>query len=228
MSQKHRVLVVEDEADVVDLLRYNLTRAGFEVLVADDGPAGVAAVKSGRPDVIVLDLMLPGYDGYEVCRLVRGDPETAGTGILMLTAKGEPDHRVRGLESGADDYMAKPFSPRELILRVQALLRRLKPPVAAVGLEFDGIAVDKTVFEIRVDGRKLDLTHIEFKLLSLLLERRGRVQSRDQLLADVWGYNAAIDTRTVDTHIRRLREKLGSKAARLETVRGEGYLFRTE
>lgn len=226
MSQKDRVLVVEDESDVVDLIRYNLSRAGFEVFVAPDGPSGVEAAKAHRPDVIVLDLMLPGFDGHEVCQRVRSDPETARTGILMLTAKGEPDHRVRGLESGADDYMGKPFSPRELILRLQALSRRLKAPPSSPSLEFDGIAVDKTLFEIRVDGRKLDLTNIEFKLLSLLLDRRGRVQSREQLLADVWGYNNAIDTRTVDTHIRRLREKLGDKSHRLETVRGEGYLFR--
>ncbi|GAB4164408.1 MAG: response regulator transcription factor [Terrimicrobiaceae bacterium] len=219
------VLVVEDETDVVDLLRYNLSRAGFEVLIANNGIDGLRAVEEQRPDAVVLDLMLPGMDGYEVCRKIRQNQETLGVGIVMLTAKGEPEERVKGLEIGADDYVTKPFSPRELVLRVQAVLRRLRTKIRPDMILVDGFEVDRSSFEVRIDGRRLELTTIEFKLLSLLIERRGRVQTRETLLFDVWGYNNAIDTRTVDTHVRRLREKLGERASRLETVRGEGYRF---
>jgi len=222
------VLVVEDETDVVDLLRYNLSKAGFDVQIARDGLEGLEMARKGRPDVIILDLMLPGMDGQNVCRALKKDPETESLPILMLTAKGEPEERVRGLELGADDYVTKPFSPRELVLRVQALLRRLRANSNSHLLEIDQFRVDKGNFEIRLEGKRLDLTITEFKLLSTLIERRGRILSRESLLQDVWGYQNAIDTRTVDTHMRRLREKLGSQAARLETIRGEGYRFNVE
>lgn len=219
------VLVVEDEADVVDLLRYNLNRAGFAVLIANNGVQGLEMARKSRPDVIVLDLMLPKMTGQEVCRALKSDPDTESLPIVMLTAKSEPAERVHGLELGADDYVTKPFSPRELVLRVQALLRRLRSSGKNDIVELDSFLVDKHGFEIKLDGKRLDLTTTEFKLLAILIERRGRTQSREKLLFDVWGYQNAIDTRTVDTHMRRLREKLGAHANRLETVRGEGYRF---
>ncbi len=219
------VLIVEDEADVVDLLRYNLSRAGFDVLIANTGNEGLDLARKNRPDIVVLDLMLPGMNGHEVCRELKGDANTAAIPIVMLTAKGEPHERVKGLELGADDYVTKPFSPRELVLRVQALLRRLRTTPRTEVVEVEGLYLDKNNFEARIDGKRLDLTTTEFKLLSLMLEMRGRTMSRERLLSDVWGYQSAIDTRTVDTHMRRLREKLGPYSARLETIRGEGYRF---
>jgi len=219
------VLVVEDETDVADLLRYNLGKAGFRTLIANDGLQGLEMARTNRPDVIVLDLMLPGMDGQAVCKALKKDAETEAMPIVMLTAKGETQERVKGFEMGADDYVTKPFSPRELVLRVQALLKRLRTSTKKDVVEIDGFKVDKNAFEIRLDGKRLDLTTTEFKLLTLLIERRGRVQSRETLLFDVWGYQNAIDTRTVDTHMRRLREKLGEFSGRLETVRGEGYRF---
>jgi two-component system phosphate regulon response regulator PhoB len=220
------VLVVDDEPDVVDLLRYNLGKAGFAVLVAVSGDRGLDMARQMRPDIIVLDLMLPGMSGHEVCRALKGDANTEGIPVLMLTAKGELHERVKGLELGADDYVTKPFSPRELVLRVQALLKRHRVMPRSGTLRVEGITLDKTKFEARLDGLRLDLTTTEFKLLSVLLERRGRTLSRETLLADVWGYqNTSLDTRTVDTHMRRLREKLGGYSGRLETIRGEGYRF---
>jgi len=222
------VLVVEDESDVVDLLRYNLSRAGFGVMIANDGVEGLEMARKNRPDIIVLDLMLPRMDGLAVCKALKREAETEQMPIVMLTAKSEPNERVNGLELGADDYVTKPFSPRELVLRVQALLRRLRSSNRNDVVTVDAFEVDKNAFEIRLDGKRLDLTTTEFKLLALLIDRRGRIQSRESLLFDVWGYQNAIDTRTVDTHMRRLREKLGDHAARLETVRGEGYRFNVQ
>ncbi|MDX2079562.1 MAG: response regulator [Terrimicrobiaceae bacterium] len=219
------VLVVEDESDVVDLLRYNLGRAGFEVLIANTGNRGLELARQHRPDVIVLDLMLPGLSGHEVCRKLKADREMAGIPIVMLTAKGEPAERVKGLELGADDYVTKPFSPRELVLRVQGLLRRARSAVRTDVVEVETLVIDKGSFEAKIDGRRVDLTTTEFKLLALMLEKRGRTLSREMLLSDVWGYQAAVDTRTVDTHMRRLREKLGPYSGRLQTIRGEGYRF---
>jgi two-component system, OmpR family, phosphate regulon response regulator PhoB len=221
------VLVVEDEADVVDLLRYNLAKAGFSVLIACDGLEGLKIARKSRPDVVVLDLMLPGMDGYHVCKELRKLSDTEALPILMLTARDELSERVHGLEVGADDYVTKPFSPRELVLRVQALLRRSRSKSRAEVLVVGDFHLDKTKFDFRLAGRRLDLTTTEFKLLTVLIERRGRTQSRETLLYDVWGYQNPIDTRTVDTHIRRLREKLGRLASQLETVRGEGYRFNT-
>lgn len=219
------VLVVEDERDVVDLLRYNLNKAGFAVLIATDGLKGLEMARQNRPDVIILDLMLPGMNGHAVCKALKGDPDTESLPIIMLTAKGEPGERVQGLEMGADDYVTKPFSTKELVLRVKALMRRTKSGRGGEVLEVEPFTVNKSAFEIRLEGERLDLTTTEFKLLTLLIERRGRIQSRETLLFDVWGYQNAIDTRTVDTHMRRLREKLGIHSSRLETIRGEGYRF---
>jgi two-component system phosphate regulon response regulator PhoB len=223
------VLIVEDEADVVDLLRYNLKRAGFKVIVATSGDAGLACVRAHRPDIVILDLMLPGMSGLEVCRALKQDAETTHIPILMLTAKDEQKDRVKGLETGADDYVGKPFSPRELVLRVQALLRRLRTSAASTSLiELDGLTLDKSSLQARIDGERLELTTTEFKLLITLVNNRGRTLGRDDLLRDVWGYSPGMDTRTVDTHMRRLREKLLCHAPRLETIRGEGYRFNVQ
>ena len=224
-AMRDTVLLVEDEVDVVDLLRYNLNKAGFGVLVASDGLTGLQMAREKRPDILVLDLMLPRMDGHSVCKALKKDPETELLPILMLTARGEPSERIHGLEIGADDYVTKPFSPRELVLRIQALLRRSRSKMRSEVLEVGNFHLDKSKFDIRLEGRRLDLTGTEFKLLAVLIERRGRTQSRETLLYDVWGYQNPIDTRTVDTHIRRLREKLGKHSAKLETVRGEGYRF---
>lgn len=222
------VLIVDDEVDVVDLVRYKLKGAGYAALVANDGLEGLRIARERRPDLVVLDLMLPQMSGEEVCRQLKSHPDTAAIPVLMLTAKGMPDERISGLEIGADDYMAKPFSPRELVLRVDAVLRRVRAGKRqSERVEIDEFCIDKGSFEISLEGQKLELTSTEFKLLCLLLERRGRTQSRETLLFDVWGYTSAIDTRTVDTHIRRVREKLGAAAGRIETLRGEGYRFST-
>jgi two-component system phosphate regulon response regulator PhoB len=220
------VLIVEDEQDVIDLLRYNLNRAGFDVLIATNGVKGLEMARSKRPDVMILDLMLPQLSGEKVCKALKDDPDTATIPIIMLTAKGQPNDRVFGFELGADDYVPKPFSPKELVLRIQALLRRIRTAAKADILEVGPFRVDKGAFEIRMGGQRMELTTTEFRLLTLLVERRGRTQSRETLLFDVWGYQNAIDTRTVDTHMRRLREKLGDLSSWLETIRGEGYRFR--
>jgi len=178
-------------------------------MTAATGDRGLEMARANRPDLIILDLMLPGMTGQEICRALKKDPETEPLLIVMLTAKGQSEDRVKGLELGADDYMAKPFSPRELVLRVQALLKRLRTVPRSATLQISGISLDKTNFEARLDGQRLDLTTTEFKLLGLLIERRGKTLSRETLLTDVWKYqNASVDTRTVDTHIRRVREKL--------------------
>jgi len=220
------ILIVDDEPDVADLLKYHLHRAGYQTLTAGTGVKALEIARQSRPEAIVLDLMLPGMSGLEVCRELRKNPDTSSLGVLMLTAKGQPTERINGLETGADDYVTKPFSPKEVVLRVQALVRRTQAAREGGGVVESGdVRIDKGSFEITLAGQRLDLTTTEFKLLCLLVERRGRVQSRDVLLKDVWGYENSIDTRTVDTHIRRLREKLGASADRIETMRGEGYRF---
>jgi two-component system phosphate regulon response regulator PhoB len=222
---RETILVVDDEADVLDLVRYHLNRAGFEVDVASSGTAALLAARQRRPDAIVLDIMLPQMSGTEVFQKLKLEIDTAKIPVLMLTAKGLPSERIAGLELGVDDYITKPFSPRELVLRIQNLLRRIRETRTATTVEVDGFCLDKGNFEITVQGKRLDLTTTEFKLLATLVERRGRTLSRETLLQDVWGYENAIDTRTVDTHVRRLREKLGRAASRIVTVRGEGYRF---
>jgi two-component system phosphate regulon response regulator PhoB len=227
-AESPRILVAEDEPDMMQLIKMNLTGAGFRVIEAEDGPAALTAAREDKPSLMVLDLMLPGMSGLEVCRALKREPATASLPIIMLTARAEEVDRIVGFELGADDYITKPFSPRELVLRVQSILRRAKPATSAVSseeteLKLGVIAIDRARCEVHVKQKRIDLTATELKLLTTLIERRGRVQSRDALLNDVWGYESIIDTRTVDTHIRRLREKLGSVADYIETVRGFGY-----
>lgn len=221
-----RLLVVDDEPDAVELIEFNLKGAGFDVVTAADGAEALRKARAHKPDAIVLDVMLPEVDGLEVCKQLRRDPATTSVPILMLTAKAAEIDRVLGLELGADDYVTKPFSPRELVLRVKGLLRRGRAPEAAAEhIRHGCLSVDLPRHAVTVKGRAIELTATEFKLLNLLVQRRGRVQSRDVLLRDVWEYDAAIDTRTVDTHMKRLREKLGPAADYLETIRGVGYRF---
>jgi DNA-binding response OmpR family regulator len=227
---KPTILLVDDEPDALELLRFNLAGAGFATATAADGTTALRQARHLLPDLIVLDLMLPEVDGLEVCRLLRRDPATAGIPILMLTAKAAEVDRVLGLELGAEDYVTKPFSPRELVLRVKKLLNRAPAasPSAPDHYRVGGVCIDIPRHEAIVRGKPLVLTATEFKLLTFLAQRRGRVLSRDQLLREVWGYEHIIDTRTVDTHIRRLRDKLGPAAKHLRTVRGVGYRFVAE
>jgi two-component system phosphate regulon response regulator PhoB len=220
-----KILVVDDEPEAVELVEFNLKQAGFEVLTAIDGSEAVRKARSAAPSLVVLDLMLPEIDGLEVCKMLRRDPATAAIPIIMLTAKAAEIDRVLGLELGADDYLTKPFSPRELVLRIKNILQRSHPGETAETFKCGELLIDTPRHVVSWRGKSIDLTATEFKLLSLLAQRRGRVQSREQLLRDVWEYNSLIDTRTVDTHMRRLREKLGPAARYLDTVRGVGYRF---
>jgi two-component system phosphate regulon response regulator PhoB len=221
---KDRILVVDDEPDALELIGFNLKNAGYRVAAAEDGKEVLRKAHSFAPHLIVLDWMLPNIDGLEVCKLLRKDPKTALTPIIMLTAKAGEIDRVLGLEMGADDYLAKPFSPRELLLRIKNLLKHhlLDEPALSV-LRCGDVEVDLDRHTVTAHGSEIDLTATEFKLLATLLQRRGRVQTREQLLKDVWEYDTNIDSRTVDTHMRRLRKKLGRSAERLDTVRGIGY-----
>ena len=222
--QSKKILVADDEKDVLNLVCDKLKMAGFSTLQADDGPTALAKARSEIPALIVLDLMLPGMSGTDVCKALKSDPATKNIPVIMLTAKAEEVDRILGFELGADDYLTKPFSPRELVLRIQSVLRRgAAPAEKAEVVKHGDILIDRTRHEVKVRGKTLDLTATEFKLLLTLIERRGRVQSRDVLLNDVWGYESVIDTRTVDTHVRRLREKLGKSADTIETIRGFGY-----
>lgn len=222
MSQK--ILVVDDEADVVDLIAINLRAAGYTVVVAENGAAAITKARAEMPSLIILDLMLPQMTGIEVCKTLKKEAPTSQIPIIMLTAKAEEVDKIVGLELGADDYVTKPFSPRELVLRVKSVLRRGKEKGPAVEkIQIGDLTVDHARHEVLISTTPIDLTATEFKLLALLMERRGRVQGRDRLLNDVWGYESVIDTRTVDTHVRRLREKLGKCANYIETVRGVGY-----
>jgi len=223
-----RVLLVEDEADLRASVAFAVRRAGYQVTEAGTGAEALAAVATAPvPDVVVLDVMLPDLSGVEVCRRLRADRRTADCGVVMLTARSEEFDRVLGFEAGADDYVTKPFSMRELLLRIEALLRRTKrPPAPAKALASGPIVVDVDAHEVTVDGVQVTLTALEFRLLVTLMERRGRVQTREMLLRDVWGIDADVTTRTVDTHVKRLRQKLGPAGAAVETVRGVGYRFR--
>lgn len=219
-----RILVADDEPDVLNLVSINLKNAGYNVIKAEDGLAALNQARETNPSLIVLDLMLPEMSGLEVCKVLKKDTQTASIPIIMLTAKAEEVDRIVGLELGADDYMTKPFSPRELVLRIKSVMRRAAGTTeSADHLKLGDITVDRSRYEVSIKGKAVEFTATEFKLLALLMERRGRVQSRDTLLNDVWGYESVIDTRTVDTHIRRLREKLGQAADCIETIRGFGY-----
>ena len=227
-GQSQRVLVVDDEPDITALVAYHLAKAGYRVATATNGRDALQAAREERPDLVVLDLMLPGLSGYEVLVDLRRRDETKDVGVILLTARRDERDRIKGLSLGADDYLAKPFSPQELVLRVGAVLRRLAaPPVAAGGVLAAGpISLDKSAHRASVDGVEVELTAIEFKLLRTLIEREGRVQSRAQLLETVWQAQPDIQTRTVDMHVQRLRHKLGRAGDAIETVRGAGYRLR--
>ena len=223
---RSKILVVDDEPEAVELLEFNLKQAGFDVIAATDGAQAIKKARSASPSLIVLDLMLPEIDGLEVCKMLRRDSATANIPIIMLTAKAAELDRILGLELGAEDYITKPFSPRELVLRVKKVLQRGKATSAEPeALKVGDLLIDTSRHLVKWRGKALELTATEFKLLTLLAQRRGRVQSRDGLLRDVWEYSGLVDTRTVDTHMRRLREKLGPAAKHLDTVRGVGYRF---
>jgi two-component system phosphate regulon response regulator PhoB len=221
-----RILVVEDEKDLQDLLSYNLRQAGHEPAVVSLGADALAHVRTNPPDLVLLDLMLPDMPGTDVCRSLKSDPATRAIPVVMLTARGEEIDRVVGFELGADDYVVKPYSMRELTLRLQAILRRRAAPTDAAGLStFGRLRIDREGHRVWVDGQEVTLTALELRLLSTLYDRRGRVQSRAVLLDEVWRMSSDVNTRTVDTHVKRLREKLGEAGAYLETVRGVGYRF---
>jgi two-component system phosphate regulon response regulator PhoB len=223
--QKKKILVVDDEPDVTDLVAYHLKAKGFHVETVNDATASIAAARAGQPDLVILDIMMPDLSGIQVCRILRADPKLARVPIIFLTAKAESHDRIEGLESGADDYLSKPFSPKELVLRVESILRRVAVPTTPVAtkIHVGDIHLDSETHRVTVKGRVLELTATEFKLLRLMMERQGRVQTREHLLLNVWNYSTEIETRTVDTHMRRLREKLGEEAGWIETIRGVGY-----
>jgi two-component system phosphate regulon response regulator PhoB len=226
LDVKRKILVVDDEPDALELIEFNLRNAGFDVATASDGAEALKKAKQALPALVLLDLMLPEVDGLEVCRLLRREPATAAIPVIMVTARAAEIDRVLGLELGADDYVTKPFSPRELILRVKGVLRRQQATESKPDKFVSGeLTVDVPRHQVTVASRQVELTATEFKLITLLIQRRGRVQNREQLLREVWGYDNLIDTRTVDTHMRRLREKLGKAARFLDTVRGVGYRF---
>jgi len=224
IASGRKILIIEDENDVADLLTLTLRKAGFRISTSPDGASGLQSARDDKPDFVILDLMLPKMSGLEVCRILKSDTTTSHIPILMLTAKAEEIDRIVGLEFGADDYVTKPFSPREVVLRIRAILRRGE--TATESLTAGPISIDPARHEVRINGKQVHLTSLEFKLLRLLMQRRGRVQDRDRLLNEVWGYESVIDTRTVDTHVRRLREKLGKVGDAIETVRGFGYRLR--
>ena len=224
MSQK--IYIVEDEPDIRETLKYNFSNEGFEVFTAPDGEEALSNIKKVLPDVLILDLMLPGVSGLDVCKSIRADDDIRDMSIIMLTAKGEEIDRVIGFELGADDYVTKPFSVRELILRVKVLLKKQGESLVENKLvTFGPIRIDLDAHELKINDKEIVLTALEFKLLQHLVKRKGRVQTREQLLGDVWGYSAEVTTRTVDTHIKRLREKLGNTSDYIQTIRGVGYRF---
>ena len=220
-----KILLVEDDANLVELIRYNLDKEGFDVASTPDGEEALVLAEEERPDVVVLDWMIANLSGIEVCRRLRRAPETASLPIIMLTARAEEGDRVRGLETGADDYVTKPFSPRELVARVRALLRRLRPALSGGALEYGGIAMDTSAHKVTRDGVSVQLGPTEFRLLRHFLEHPGRVFSREQLLDAVWGRDVYVEQRTVDVHIRRLRKAINGDDLPdlIRTVRSAGY-----
>ena len=226
-DRMEKILVLEDEPDILGMVQYNLERAGFEVCTAEDGETGLELVRSESPSLLILDLMLPGIDGLDVCKSLKSDAATKDLPVLMLTARKDEVDRIIGLELGADDYVVKPFSPRELILRVRAILRRAggEADETEADIQYGGLRISRTAHQVWIDEKPLALTATEFKLLTTLIDRKGRVQTREDLLDTVWGYEYAGYGRTVDTHVRRLREKLGPLSSTIDTVRGVGYRF---
>jgi len=222
-----RILVVDDEPDIIALVAYHLVKHGYRVSTASDGNEAVRAAKQELPALIILDLMLPGKSGYDVLEELRANPATHETAVLMLTARKDEEDRIRGLALGADDYLTKPFSPQELVLRIAAILRRMSKTVNGDVLAVGPIEIDRAEHRVRVDGAEVELTATEYKLLVLLAERRGRVQDRAKLLESVWEAAPDVQTRTVDMHVQRLRSKLGAAGDLVETVRGFGYRLRS-
>jgi DNA-binding response OmpR family regulator len=226
---KERILLVEDDKNISKLVKFNLEKAGYDCTAISNGEKALEFLGSYPVNLIILDIMLPGIDGLEVCREIRQKDRARSVPIIMLTAKGTETDRIVGLELGADDYIVKPFSPRELILRIRAILKRGKvaQPEKDV-LSIGGIILDKPKHKVMVKGKQITFTQMEFKLLATLMERQGRLQTREKLLSDVWGIDSMVDTRTIDTHIKQLREKLGRAGDMIETVRGLGYKIRDE
>lgn len=218
-----KILIVEDERDIADLVGFNLERAGYDVLKAHDGITGAEVAIRERPDLVILDLMLPGKDGYGVFKELRRDSRSRDIPVIMLTARAQTEDRIQGLEAGADDYLTKPFSPKELMLRVQAVLKRSDGPPGTVEVTYGPFRFDKNSLKFYLEGEPVELTSTEFKLLLFLTERAGKPQDRNDLLRTVWGYSDEVHSRTLDTHMKRLRQKLGDHAAMVETVRGIGY-----
>ena len=227
---KGRILIVEDDKNIAQLVKYNLEKAGFDCQTTITGEDALDLLETEAVDLIILDIMLPKMDGLETCKRIKQEKRLAGIPIILLTAKGEEVDRIIGFELGADDYIVKPFSPRELILRVKAVLRRGVPPKEEEKevLQIDDLMINVPKHEVRVGGKEVKLTAMEFKLLFILMKRKGRLQSRDQLLRDVWDLEADVTTRTVDTHIKRLRQKIGKAGGLIETVRGYGYRISVE
>jgi two-component system phosphate regulon response regulator PhoB len=225
-----KILLVEDDANLVELIRYNLDKEGFDVVSTPDGEEALVLAEEERPDVVVLDWMIANLSGIEVCRRLRRAPETAGLPIIMLTARAEEGDRVRGLETGADDYVTKPFSPRELVARVRALLRRLRPALSGGNLDYAGVIMDTSAHKVTRDGISVQLGPTEFRLLRHFLEHPGRVFSREQLLDAVWGRDVYVEQRTVDVHIRRLRKAINGDDLPdlIRTVRSAGYALDSE
>ena len=225
----NRILLVEDDEDIRQLLTFTFEAAGFDVVTRSDGQEGLEAAMEEKPDVVILDIMLPTMSGLDICKVLKRDSETEDIPVIMLTARGEEVDRIVGLELGADDYVVKPFSPRELVLRARAVLKRNAPSEPAAkgdSLRMDGLVVDMDAYKVQIDGEEVLLTATEFKLLAELLKNKGRVRTRDQLLNTVWGYEFEGYARTVDTHVRRLRQKIGDYAKYIETIRGVGYRFK--
>jgi two-component system phosphate regulon response regulator PhoB len=223
-----RLLVVEDESDIAEILEYNLVREGFKVQIQSRGDSALEAIRKSPPNLVLLDLMLPGLDGLELARILKRDESTANLPIIMLTAKGEEIDRIVGLELGADDYVTKPFSPREVVLRVKSVLRRRSySQDEEPTLESGSLRLDVPEHRFTLAGAEVFLTATEFRLMRVLMSRPGRAFARSRLLSDVWGYSEDVASRTVDTHIRRLRRKLGDEAERVETVVGVGYRLRS-
>ncbi|HDZ76821.1 MAG TPA: response regulator [Candidatus Omnitrophica bacterium] len=223
---KEKILIVEDDADIVEMISYNLKKEGYSVISVLDGERAVYSAKRDKPDLIILDLMLPGMDGLEVCRNMRKNELTAHIPIIMLTAKSQEADKVIGLGLGADDYMTKPFSPRELIARIKAVLRRGDVSLAKKIVKVGGIFIDSLKYKVTVSGKAISLTPTEFKLLEFMAQRPGIVLSRDKILDNVFGYEASIYDRTVDAHMKSLRKKLGKAREYIETIRGAGYRFK--
>lgn len=223
-----KILIVEDDPDIRELLRFNLEKAGYNLFLAEDGEKALTQARKHSPDIILLDLMLPGVDGLEVCRTLKQDPELQRIPVMMVTAKGEEMDRVVGLELGADDYVVKPFSLREVVLRIRKILDRREKQAAPAILKADPLVLDLDAHTARLDDQFLELTATEFRLLTYLLRHRGRVQTREMLLDRVWGYSFEGYARTIDTHIRRLRKKMGTAQNLIETVRGVGYRFQAQ